>query len=243
MKPAVILAAILGFGLPVFAQTITGSITGRVVDQQRSAVPNAAITVTEQSKNTVVTQKSNAAGDFFVAGLAPGTYSIAVEAAGFKKLLRSGVSLDANDKLALDDIELEVGVLTESVEVAATTVLLQTESVERSATITGKQMENIEVNGRNPLDMAKLVPGVVVSTNTSYAVGNSATGANNFSVNGARPSQNQLTLNGIGNVDTGNNGGMNVSVSLDSIAEFKILSGQLPGGIRAQRGRADFHGD
>ena len=86
--------------------------------------------------------------------------------------------------------------------------------------IVGKQIENIEVNGRNPLDMAKLVPGVTFTTGTSYAVGNSGTGANTFSVNGTRPSQNQLSINGIGNVDTGNNGGMNVSVSVDSIAEF-----------------------
>ena len=73
-------------------------------------------------------------------------------------------------------------------------MLLQTESVERSATIIGTQIENIEVNGRNPLDMAKLVPGVTFTTGTSYAVGSSGTGANTFTVNGARPSQNQLSL-------------------------------------------------
>ena len=58
-------------------------------------------------------------------------------------------------------------------------------------------------------------------------------------MNGARPSQNQLTINGIGNVDTGNNGGMNVSVSTDSIAEFKMLTGSLPGRVRPQRRRPD----
>ena len=94
--------------------------------------------------------------------------------------------------------------------------------------------ENIETNGRNPLDMAKLVPGVSFTNGTSYAVGSSGTGANTFTVNGTRPSQNQLTLNGIGNVDTGNNGGMNVSVSNDSIAEFKILTGSY----QAEYGRS-----
>ena len=129
---------------------------------------------------------------------------------------------------------LEVGAVTDSIEVSATAVLLQTESVERSATIGGKQIENIEVNGRNALDMAKLIPGVTFTTGTSYAVGSSGTGANTFSVNGARPSQNQLSINGIGNVDTGNNGGMNVSVSTDSIAEFKILTGSY----QAEYGRS-----
>ena len=102
---------------------------------------------------------------------------------------------------------------------------LQTQSSERGSAVTGTQIENINVDGRSPLDLAKLIPGVQFTTGASYAVGNAANGANNFTANGTRPSQNQVTLNGIGNVDTGNNGGMNASVSNDSIAEFKVLTG------------------
>jgi len=207
------------------AQTITGSIAGRVVDQQGAVVGGATVTAASVARNVRVSMKTDAAGQFVFAALEPGNYTVTVEATGFKKLTRSDIALDANDKLAIGDVVLEVGAVTETVEVAAQAALLQTESVERSATITGKQVENIEVNGRNPLDMAKLVPGVQFTTGITYAVGSSGTGANNFTVNGTRPSQNQLTLNGIGNVDTGNNGGMNVSISLDSVAEFKILTG------------------
>jgi len=207
------------------AQTISGSISGRAVDQQGSVVVGATVTITEPTKSLVISRKTGDGGDFSVPGLMPGTYNVSVEAVGFKKLTRQGLALDANDRLALGDIALEVGSVSESVEISARAALLQTESVERSATITGKQIENIETNGRNALDMAKLVPGVTFNTGASYAVGSSGTGANQFSVNGARPSQNQLSINGIGNVDTGNNGGMNVSVSLDSLAEFKILTG------------------
>jgi hypothetical protein len=215
-------------------QTITGSMSGRVTDQQGGGVPNATVTATEPTKRVVVTAKSGATGDFLLPALVPGTYEVSAEATGFKKLTRNDIALNANDKLAVGDLTLEVGAITDHVEISATAALLQTESVERSAAITGKQIENIEVNGRNPLDMAKLVPGVTMTLNTSYAVGNSGTGANLFAVNGARPSQNQLTLNGIGNVDTGNNGGMNVSVSTDSIAEFKILTGSY----QAEYGRS-----
>ncbi len=209
-------------------------MSGRVVDQQGATVGNANVTVNEPDKHVTVIRKTDAGGDFLVPALLPGNYIITVEAAGFKKLTRPDVALNANDKLAVGDLVLQVGAVTESVEVYARAALLQTESVERSATITGKLVENIEVNGRNPLDLAKLVPGVSFSTNTSYAVGSSGTGANIFAVNGARPSQNQLSLNGIGNVDTGNNGGMNVSVSIDSIAEFKILTGSY----QAEYGRS-----
>ncbi len=223
---------LLALALP--GQTIDGSIAGRVTDSQGGAITQAAVTVADPARNVKIATRSGSTGDFTVSGLQPGTYSVSVEAPGFKKLVRTGIALDANDKLAIGVLVLEVGAVTESVEVTATAALLQTESVERSATITGKQVENIEVNGRNPLDMAKLVPGVQFTTGTSYAIGSSSNGANDFTVNGARPSQNQLSINGIGNVDTGNNGGMNVAVSLDSIAEFKILTGSY----QAEYGRS-----
>src|SRR5581483_1361673 len=187
--------------LPVFllgafaanAQNITGSLSGRVIDAQGAAVSNAVVTVSEASRNFATKTNTTTAGDFTFAGLQPGTYSLAVEAPGFKKLSRTNIALDANDKLAVGDLPLEVGAVTESIEVSANAALLQTESVERSATVTGTQVTNIEVNGRNPLDMAKLVPGVQFTTGANYAIGSSSNGANDFTVNGARPSQNQLS--------------------------------------------------
>lgn len=231
-KTSLLCALLLAAG--AYAQTIDGSISGRILDSQGGAVQNASVTVTDPAKNVRVSTQSGVSGDFTASGLLPGNYTINVEAPGFKKLTRNGIVLDANDKLALGALQLELGAITETVEVTATAALLQTESVERSATVSGKQVENIEVNGRNPLDMAKLIPGVQFTTGANYAVGNSGTGANMFTVNGARPSQNQLSLNGIGNVDTGNNGGMNVSVSIDSIAEFKVLTGSY----QAEYGRS-----
>jgi len=222
---AKMLIGLFVLALQGYAQTITGSITGRIVDQQGATVANAAVTAAEPARKVTVTTKSTASGDFYVAGLLPGTYTVTVVAPGFKKLSHADVVIDASDKISLGDLIVQVGAVTESIEVSATAATLQTESVERSGTISGKQVENIEVNGRNPLDMAKLIPGVAFQTGNTYAVGNSATGGNQFVANGARPSQNQVTLNGIGDVDTGNNGGLNVSVSIDSIAEFKILTG------------------
>jgi hypothetical protein len=209
------------------------------------------VTVTERSKNLQVSTKASAGGDFLIPGLLPGNYSITVETTGFKKLTRKDITLDANDKLAIGDLVMEVGAVTETVEVSAQAAVLQSESVERSATISGKQITNIEVNGRSPLDLAKLVPGVQFTNGSNYAVA-SSNGANDCTVNGARPSQNQLSINGVGDVDTGNNGGLNIAVSLDSIAEFKILSnsyqteyGLSAGGriaLVTKSGTEPFHG-
>src|ERR1039457_7259599 len=129
---------------------------------------------------------------------------------------------------------VQLGALSETVEVSASAITLQTDSAERGAAVTAQQIANINVDGRSPLDLAKLIPGVQFTTGVTYAVGNAANGANDFTANGTRPSQNQVTINGIGDVDTGNNGGMNVSVSNDSIAEFKILTGSY----QAEYGRS-----
>src|SRR5437868_8908464 len=205
-----------------YSQNISGSISGHVIDQQGAAVASTTVRAVDPARRVTVSTTTNDQGDFVFPALQPGNYTLTVEAPGFKKLERPNVPLDANDKLALGNLTLQVGALTEAVEVSAQAALLQTESVERSATIIGKQMENIEVNGRNPLDMAKLIPGVVDTAN--FSVGGVG-GLSGLQVNGSRGTENQLMINGIGDIDTGANGSMNVTVSLDSMAEFKILTG------------------
>jgi len=206
-----------------YAQNITGSMSGRVVDASGGGVPDAIVTALEPEKLVNIRTTTTRQGEFSLAGLLPGNYTVTVEAPGFKKLTKPGIPLDAQDKLALGNLTLEVGAVTESVQVEATAALLQTESVERSEAIVGKQIQNIEVNGRNPLDMAKLVPGIVSTANVSVGgVG----GLSSVYVNGNRGTMNQLTINGIGDIDTGADGSQNVTVSIDSIAEFKVLTGQ-----------------
>src|ERR1700735_1796078 len=211
------------FSAHVYAQNITGSMSGRVVDQQGAVVGNATVTAGEVNKRVSSVTKTTDSGEFTLAGLLPGNYTVEVLATGFKKLERVNIPLSAQDHLALGDLTMSVGAVTESVEVSATAALLQTESVERSAAIVGKLIDNIEVQGRNPLDMAKLIPGVFSVANVSVGgVG----GLSSVYVNGNRGTMNQLTINGIGDIDTGADGSQNVSVSTDSIAEFKVLSGQ-----------------
>jgi len=221
---ATILLIVFVLAVQGYAQSITGSLNGRVVDQQGSAVPDAKVTATELTKKLTVATNTTGMGDFSIAGLAPGNYTVNVEAAGFKKLTRPDVPLNASDRIALGELTLSLGALTETIEISATAITLQTESAERGSAVTGTQIANINVDGRIALDLAKLVPGVQFTTGSSYAVGG-VNGGNQFTANGARPSQNQVSINGIGDVDTGNNGGMNATVSNDSIAEFKVLTG------------------
>lgn len=206
----------------VCAQSVSGTISGRVLDPQGAAVAGASVTVLDPAKNVTANVKAGSGGEFSFTALQPGNYNLSVESPGFKKLERNAIPLSADDKLAVGDLTMQVGALTETVEVSGQAAMLQSESAERSATINNRQMENIEVNGRNPLDLTKLIPGVV--NTSSFQVGG-AGGLSGIQVNGNRGTSNQLTINGIGNVDTGNNGSQNVTISLDSMAEFKVLTG------------------
>src|ERR1700712_4642379 len=111
-----ILLSLLVLAIQGYAQTITSSMSGRVVDQQGSAVPNATVTATDPNKNTTNTAKTSDQGEFTMAGLQPGVYTVTVEAAGFKKLDRKNTNVDANTKLALGELVLQVGAVTESIE-------------------------------------------------------------------------------------------------------------------------------
>ena len=204
------------------AQTISGSITGELMDAQHAAIPNGTVTLREQEQKFTLTAKTDEAGRFVFTQIPPGTYTISVEAAGFKKYERTGIALTANEKLALGTVPMEVGSLSERIEVTAEAVQLQTESAERSMALVGKQMENIAVNSRSYLDLVKTVPGVVSTVNLETA---GPGGLANVSANGVRVNSNQLTINGISNVDTGSNGSVNATVSLDSVQEFRILAG------------------
>jgi len=177
----IVLAWLLG--TTAYTQNINGSIAGRVVDQQGAVVPNASVTAIDLTLKINVTTRTTDQGTFVLAGLRPGNYSLRVETTGFKRLDRANIALNADEKLAIGDLVMEVGALTETVEVSAQAALLQTESAERSDTIVGKQIENLQVNGRNPLDMTKLIPGVVDTAN--FQVGGPG-GIGSIQVNGNR---------------------------------------------------------
>src|SRR5678816_3426712 len=133
---------LLSFALVVYGQTISGSLSGHVYDAQMAPIQGATVTITDSSRNFTVGTKTGMEGNFLSAGLAPGNYSVAVEAPGFKKFSQTGIPLNANDKLDVGSLRLEIGAVTESIEVSSQAALLKTESVELSGTVTGRQIEN-----------------------------------------------------------------------------------------------------
>jgi hypothetical protein len=244
-----VLLPLLASIIPIYSQTITGSISGTVLDPSDAAVVNAKVTAVEQERKVTTQTVTDATGRFVFPQMPPGTYAVSVEAPGFKKFEQVNIVLNGNEKLALNNFALQVGSIDQSVEVRADALQLQTESGERSETMNTKVLENIAINGRSYLPLVSLIPGVTTSPNLQTA-GHAGVGA--ISANGGRQNQNNLTLDGVGDVDTGNNGDQLATVSLDSVQEFRVLTNNYQAeygrsssaqiSVVTKSGTSDFHG-
>ncbi len=150
-------------------QTNTATLLGIVTDPSGAVIAGANITVTNVRTGAVRPTTSNAAGAYEVALLGVGGYAIAAEHAGFKRLERRGVLLDAGDKIKID-LTLEVGEVAERITVAEAAPLLSTQTTERGLVVGSNQVENLPLNGRNFVQLISLEPGVVVGGQINGAI-------------------------------------------------------------------------
>src|SRR5215475_12209040 len=249
-KTPLLLSLALLLAVSAFAQN-TGSLSGIVQDPNGGALAGAKVTVSDPSKGFQLETKTNSEGTFSFTTVPPGTYTVTVEATGFKKTVKSGIILNIADRQSTGVIALEVGGIENTVEVTADAaqLLVKTESGEISQVINGEQVRNLALNGRNYLDLVKLTPGVVSFVNAQVA---GPGGLSGFNINGTRSNQHNLTIDGTTNVDTGSNGTQHIALNIDTIAEFKVLTsnyqaeyGRSGGGevkISTRGGGKDFHG-
>ena len=227
-------------------QQISGSMNGTVRDSQQAVIAGAKVTLSNAQQGTSREAQTSADGAFVFMQLQPGTYEISVEATGFKKFTQKDINLFASDRLALGNIVLEVGQLTEQVTVEAQATAVQTSSAERSGVITTRQVQDVAMLSRSVFDLTRSLPGVVAGDSTS------GLGVGSINANGNRNSQNNYTVDGVTNMDTGSNGGTLATVNPDSIAEMKVITNSQPAefgrasGAQIQvvtkGGSRDFHG-
>ncbi len=140
-----------------WAQSDNGAISGFVRDPSGASIPNAKVTVRNQSglERQALTNDS---GYYIITNIPPGTYSVTVEFTGFKTYQSSNNKLDPSSTLSVD-ASLSVGQLSETVAVTASAEALQSESATVQDLVTRQQIDGLELNGRNPIFMANLVPG------------------------------------------------------------------------------------
>ena len=218
---------LLLLGCLLHAQQDTGMITGRVMDATGSAIPSASVLLVNTGTNLRTSVLTNSDGLFVAAPLRIGIYSVTVEAKGFKKTVRDNITLRVQDRLPLD-FQLEVGDVTESVQVVAEAPILQSETSSLGQVITVKPVSELPLNGRNFIQLIALTPGAYIPQRNNSLYQDFLIG-----INGNRIQNNNFLLDGINNNTTDNNQAP-VLPSPDAIAEFKVQSNLLP----AEFGRA-----
>ncbi len=206
---------------PLVAQTVQATITGRVLDSSGAGVPGAPVQVKNIETNQVTALVSDRGGQYTAPYLRPGTYSITVEAPGFKKLLRENLVLNIAQTVTVD-LTLEVGGVTEQVTVSADAPLLETAKADRGGIIDRERVHELPLNGRNPFMLAKLVGGVNFNGQIIWERPFDNGAIANWSVNGGRASSNEFLLDGAPNNSQAGSNNIAYVPPVDSVQEFKI---------------------
>jgi hypothetical protein len=235
---------------PVYAQKITGTISGVVTDPSGAVVPGATVEITNVSTAQGRTAITNDMGEYTAPDLPNGVYRITVKQANFKEAVVQNVELHVSST-ALVNVQLELGNTSEKVTVEANAIQVQTDSAQLGEVVEGAQVRDLPLNGRNFVALTQLQPGVS-SARTFDAVGKGLRGGVDFGVNGNSMANNLFLVDGANNNDVGSNRTILIYPSLESIAEFKMLRnaygpeyGQASGAvvnIVTRSGGNQFHG-
>lgn len=202
----------------VSAQDFRGSINGRVTEASGAAVVNAQVVVTSLATNTSVNTTTSESGDFQVLYLTPGSYSVSVEAKGFKKSIRQNIEVRIGDKLQLE-ISLEVGQVTESVSVTADASLLETNSASAGQVIDRRRIAELPLSDGNPFVLTRLAPGIAYTGDLLFSRPFDNGGTSSVVADGA-PGGNEFTLDGTPNLASGRR--VAFVPPADAVQEFKV---------------------
>jgi Carboxypeptidase regulatory-like domain len=218
----ILLAALLFTGAVEFAaaQDIFGRIAGTITDSSGGAIPNAKVAITDEATHVARTLMADKNGYYVADDLRAGTYTVSVEKQGFKTTKEFGNVLESGGHLTVD-LRLQVGAVTETVEVVAQAVAVNTVSGEIARTVSGKEVVNAALNERNYIQLVTLVPGAALTSfdQSLFTTGQGIAPAN---INGQRTDSNLVTVDGGYNLDSGSNGTQLNNVGIDFIHEVNI---------------------
>src|SRR6266700_3162809 len=247
---AYLLVAALCAGLLPAQMTVTGTITGTVVDPSGQIIPGAKITLTSPKRGDSRSAVANEVGVFSLNAVQPDTYTLRVQHGGFKAYERKDLVASANERLSTGDVTLQIGDVSETVTVSAETAQVQTDSSEHSAILTTSQLENLTARGRDVVSMLRTIPGVQYQADQE-SVGGSY-GTSTPSIGGTSSNVNILAVDGVVSNDQGTPSVFSSVTTLDAIGEVKVILNSYQaeyagnGGaimeVVTKSGGRDFHG-
>jgi hypothetical protein len=207
------------FAAPLAAQDTRGAISGSVTDQQGAIVSGAAITVTNTGTNISAQLTTNSTGFYEARLLQPGAYRVTASAQGFKKVVRSGLTIGLGQEVTID-LKLEVGALTESVTITGETPILETDSVSTGRALTTRELMDLPVMTNNILLQAMLAPGVQSPGTTQYLSQGQIGGSSGSYFSPGNVGGNEWTIDGQPNQGSGRNTAF--TPNTDMVEEFKV---------------------
>src|SRR5437899_3970604 len=210
--------------IPARAQTIRGTITGTVTDSTGATVPGIAVTVTNAATGISSSAVTDRQGGYTIPLLPSGTYQATVEQSGFKKYLHGGIVIQIAQTTRLD-IGLQVGAMSEAVEVVGEAPLVRSNTAELGQVIEMKQIQAMPLNGRFFEQLITMTPGATPFYGRGDSAENAAAGGARISihhsVNGMPWSGNNYLLDGVVNNEP-LNAMINITPPLEAIQEFKV---------------------
>ncbi len=240
---------LLGMGV-MWAQVDIGGISGTVVDATNAVIPGAKITVRNLGNKTAQQTTTNSSGYYTFPSLMVGEYSISAEVKGFQTYVQTGIHLNAADQLSVP-VHLSVGEVTQTVEVSESSVQALSLEPSTGGTVTSSQFQQLDVNGRNPVYLALLEPGVVGANIGTFDPDSVSSGA--FSMNGGRTDAYTVYVDGAVATRTRESGSMLGAQDMNSVEEVQVLTGNFDaeygrssaGQIRfvTKSGTSSYHGE
>ena len=218
-----IVAIVLGLSAAVLApaQLSTGTITGTVIDPQGAAVAGVKVLAVETSTNFQARSETNSDGLYRIQSLQPGTYDVTFESSGFKSLVQRGLQLKVGDVLAVDGT-LQLGQVSEQIQVTSAATLLETETSSSSTVTEGETLYKMPLYQRYVLNTLNLSPGVTMN---GYAYGGSLGG---FNVAGLRSTGTTVFEDGVFGNDPVLSTGTDIKPVENSVGEVQLVTGTLP---------------
>ena len=223
-KPATVtvIVALFAFGIvATHAQTITGSISGAITDANGGVIPGAIVTLTSEKTGQSRGSTTNSEGRFNFPALQPGTYALKVERQGFQTLEQRGVILSANENLALGDLKLQPGQVSETVSIQSEGAIVERESSDLTARLTADQINLISTKGRDVTSLLRLLPGT--SNNDDIEGAGDGFGTDLPNISGQRGRSTVPTIDGLFAGEPSGSNKLSMTINQDAVAEVKVL--------------------
>ena len=203
------------------AQSVSGSISGTVTDPNGAVVAGAAVTLENDQTKDRRDQVSNESGRFSFAAVQPGVYTVKIEHSGFEKLLRTRVVLSANEALALGELPLKTGEVTETVTVQSEGQVVEKESSDLTARLTANQISLISTKGRDVTSLLRLIPGT--SNDDDIEAVGEGFGTNLPNISGQRGRSTVTMIDGLNASEPSGSNKISMTINQDAVAEVKVL--------------------